>query len=311
MKIITLTLNPAFDVHCHFSSFKAESENFGTVTSKDAGGKGINISRALLANGIQSLPLVSLGSENGSEFASILEKDGLKCKFFTAPGRIRENYTLHTEGSDETRISFDSTIRDAGLTEKCEAFINTHLDSDTIVTFTGSIPSCVSKQDCKDMLKRLRNAGVKTVIDCRSFSLDDITECRPFLIKPNKPEISSMLGHDVSEISEIISAAKKIQAAGVENVMISLGANGAVLVTSNGAFHAQAPNITPLSTIGAGDSSIAGFLAATAESLDCGSRLKTAVAYGSAACLTEGTRPPMKKDVEELLSKITYRGISI
>ena len=211
MKIITLTLNPAFDVHCHFSSFKAESENFGTVTSKDAGGKGINISRALLSNEIQSLPLVSLGYENGSEFVSILEKDGLKCEFFSVPGRIRENYTLHTEGSDETRISFDGTIRDAELLKKCETFINSHRDADTAVTFTGSIPSCVSKQECKEMLKRLRTAGVKTVIDCRSFSLEDVTECRPFLIKPNKLELSSMLGHDISEISEVISAVRNLQ----------------------------------------------------------------------------------------------------
>ena len=154
------------------------------------------------------------------------------------------------------------------------------------------------------MLKKLRVMGVKTVIDSRSFSLSDVIECRPFLIKPNRLEISGMLGREVSSLSAVISSAKDIQRAGVENVMVSLGGEGAVLVTPNGAFYAQAPNITPVSTIGAGDSSIAGFLAATAQNLDCGLRLKTAVAYGSAACLTEGTRPPQKEDVENLLKKI-------
>jgi len=309
MNIITLTLNPAFDVHCNFETFKAESENFGTVTSKDAGGKGINISRALLSNGLQSYPLVSLGSENGAEFASLLKKDGLECEFFTAPGRIRENYTVHTDGSDETRISFDGTICDTELLSKCEDYIKKHLDNETAVTFTGSIPSCVSKDECKAMLRRLRDMGVNTVIDCRSFSIDDVIECRPFLIKPNKLEISSMLGRELDDISDVIASAQNIQRAGVENVMVSLGGKGAVLVTPNCAFYAEAPKITPVSTIGAGDSSIAGFLAAVSENLDCGLRLKTAVAYGSAACLTEGTRPPIKNDVGKLISEITCKQI--
>ena len=122
MKIITLTLNPAFDVHCSFKTFKAEGENFGIVTSRDAGGKGINISRALSSCGIESVAMVALGSENGAEFASILEKDGIEFKYVNASGRIRENFTVHTEGADETRISFEGTISDDHLLEKCEEF---------------------------------------------------------------------------------------------------------------------------------------------------------------------------------------------
>ena len=305
MNIITLTLNPAFDIHCNITPFRPFSENFGTVNSKDAGGKGLNISRALNANGIDSLAIIAIGNENGAEFSEAVKKDGLNCIFISVDGRIRENYTIHTDGENETRISFDGSFSSSDLLARCEEAIRAAMTPDTALTFTGSIPSCVSKDECKDMLKRLRNEGVKTVIDCRSFSLDDIIECRPYLIKPNKLELCSLLGREISDTSDIISTAQTLHASGVENVMISMGEDGAVLVTKNGTFTIHSPSITPLSTIGAGDSSVAGFLAATSENLDCEVRLKTAVAYGSAACLTEGTRPPRKQDVLELLQKLS------
>ena len=92
---------------------------------------------------------------------------------------------------------------------------------------------------------------------------------------------------------------------GVDNVMISLGSRGAVLACDDGVFFDDAPKILPLSTIGAGDSSIAGFIAAYKSSKSWDECLKTAVAYGSAACLTDGTKPPKREDIEALLGQIT------
>ena len=110
MKIITLTLNPAFDVHCFCDNFKPYHESIAKITSKEAGGKGVNISRALTVNGIENLAVVIVGKENGEEFCKTLEKDGLTVGAVWTNGRIRENITLHESQNRETRISFDGFV---------------------------------------------------------------------------------------------------------------------------------------------------------------------------------------------------------
>ena len=93
MKIITLTLNPAIDMHCYAENFEPFHENLAKITSTDAGGKGVNISRALTLNGVDNLALVVLGSENGKSFADSLKADGMELAEIYVDGRIRENIT--------------------------------------------------------------------------------------------------------------------------------------------------------------------------------------------------------------------------
>ena len=118
MKIITVTLSPAFDIHCNTESFAAEHENFANITSYDAGGKGINLSRALLACGTKSLAIVAVGKENGASFLSALDSDALSYKSIELEGRIRENVTIHVKDKKETRLSFNGFVADKSLIEK-------------------------------------------------------------------------------------------------------------------------------------------------------------------------------------------------
>ena len=104
MNIITLTLNPAFDVHCFIKGFAPYHENLATITENDAGGKGVNISRALTSCGVENLALVVLGEENGESFTRSLEADGIIYRSISVKGRIRENITVHTDNAPETRI---------------------------------------------------------------------------------------------------------------------------------------------------------------------------------------------------------------
>ncbi len=106
MKIVTITLNPAFDVHCFAENFKPYHESVAEITSVEAGGKGVNVSRALKTNGVDSVAVLLLGAENGGEFLKSLEKDGLTVAPVWTKGRIRENITLHESENPETRISF-------------------------------------------------------------------------------------------------------------------------------------------------------------------------------------------------------------
>ena len=115
MKITTLTLNPAFDLHCYADAFLPQRENIFEITARDAGGKGVNVSRALKANSVENAAVCIVGSENGEEFLASLRAEGLTVRAVKAAGRIRENITLHEKEKAETRISFKGFAADEGL----------------------------------------------------------------------------------------------------------------------------------------------------------------------------------------------------
>lgn len=303
MKIITLTLNPAYDVHCHAENFQPFHENLARITSSEVGGKGINISRALTVNGVENTAVVIVGDENGREFLSGLEKDGIHYKSLTVPGRIRENFTLHSDGQPETRISFAGFSVDDSVMDEVEKFLQDEDLTDAVVTFTGRLPNGLSLIRAKQFLRAMQAAGAKIVLDSKSFAKEDVLQVRPWLIKPNEEEIALYTDLPVTDRESAAEAAKKLQAQGVENVMISLGAQGAVLCCGEGVFFAPAPAVDAISTIGAGDSTIAGFVAAVSQGNSCANALQQAVAYGSASCLTPGTEPPCPKDIRKLLTQ--------
>ena len=309
MKIITLTLNPAFDIHCFAENFAPYHENLARIEANEAGGKGVNISRALTVNGVENLALVVLGDENGDSFAKRLSDDGMSYLALTVKGRIRENITLHTNNADETRISFEGFKTDESiLSAVLEKLEGEELDG-SIITFTGRVPSGISMGAVKDFLGTLKKKGAKIVIDSRSFTLDDIVDVAPWLIKPNQEEISVYLGQEINGFEDALGGAKALHAKGIDNVMISLGSKGALLVSGDGCFIAEPPKIEALSTIGAGDSSIGGFLAAAKSGAGADGMLRLAVSYGTAACMTEGTRPPRKTDVESVYEQVTVKKI--
>ena len=295
MKIITITLNPAFDVHCSAEHFEACHENLATITEREAGGKGVNISRALTMNGVDNLALLAVGDANGADFCRELDKDGMTYEAIELEGRIRENITIHTKDAPETRLSFTGFATDESLLAKFEEKLLPMLESGDIVTFTGSVPSGISMAAVKGFIAKIKNTGAKVVIDSRSFKKDDLIETKPWLIKPN----------EIDSFESVMDGAMALYESGIENVMISLGSKGALLVCADGAFIAHPPKIKAISTIGAGDSSIGGFLAAAAAGKGSDEMIKTAVSFGSAACMSAGTRPPMPADVAKIYADVT------
>ena len=303
MRIFTLTLNPAYDVHVHAKEFIPFHENIATVLSREAGGKGVNISRALLRAHTESTAVVLLGAENSGEFRRELENTGLSTLLWEVPGRIRENITVHCDNAPETRISFTGFSADDSILD--EIFSHIRPDPDTVITMTGRIAQGMTLARVKEFLKVAANLGARIVIDSRSFSLCDLEEVRPWLIKPNQEEISAYCGTPVTDRKTALAKARELARLGIGNVLVSLGEQGALLVQGEQVFFARAPRLRAVSTIGAGDSSVAGFLAATAQALPPEVCLTWAVAFGSAACLTPGTQPPEEAAIRELLPQIS------
>lgn len=301
MKITTLTLNPAFDIHVSLHSFPLGRESLAEQVTRDIGGKGINISRALTENGIENIAMVVLGKENSGDFIQGMQQVGLTYQELLWEGRIRENITIHPAIEPETRLSFKGFDCDGSLLQKTEELI----DPQGIVTFTGSVPAGISEQEIETFLMNLKAKGARLVIDSKSVSLEMLKRIKPWLIKPNAEEIEAYCGKAQSE-EELCKVAMGLHQSGIANAMISLGGDGAILAAEGALYRAQVPAIEAVSTVGAGDSSIAGFLGCgeTAEE-----RLRYAVSYGSAACLREGTNPPLAKDIEEIFKQASIKEI--
>lgn len=300
MKIYTLTLNPAYDVHAFAKSLVLNCENLAQIESREAGGKGVNISRALYNAQIANTAIVVLGKENGDEFKNAIS--AMDCVLLEKEGRIRENLTFHHENGTETRISFSGFPVDDGILE--EVLDHLVIENDTIVTFTGRIPAGVSKDKAKEFLKLLHKQGARIVLDSKSFTIEDIFEIQPWLIKPNQEEISEYLGCEIKTLSQALEKAAVFTEHGIANTMVTLGDKGAALLAKDRVYIATCPVIEAISTIGAGDSTIAGFLAGAYAGENPMGCLKTAVSFGTAACLTAGTLPPIKEDIEKIYAQI-------
>ena len=305
MKVVTVTLCPAFDIHCYCEGFMPYHENSASITSRDAGGKGINVSRALLESGIDSTAVVVLGEENKQDFSRKLMEYGLRVSEITVGGRIRENITLHTEGKDETRISFRGFGVDGTLATRVRDAILNEGVTGGIVCFCGRLPDGLGIDTVKSMIAELRGLGVRVVVDSKSFSLDDLVECRPWLIKPNGEEIREYTGRAVDSPSDAASVAESLRVSGIDNVMITLGGDGAVLATSDGIYKANSPRVGVRSTVGAGDSAIGGFISAICRGGSYSDALGSAVAFGSAACMSDGTQPPSADAIGALIGEVS------
>ncbi|MBO5891363.1 MAG: hexose kinase [Oscillospiraceae bacterium] len=303
MKIYTLTLNPAYDVHATASKLALGCENLADINSRQAGGKGVNISRALQSHQVNNTAVIVLGKENSGDFIRELEDAGLNCLYWEREGRIRENLTVHSTEGPETRISFRGfSVDETTLTEIAQKL---SVDEDTIVTFTGSIPAGIDHDSVLDFLRGLTKKGAKLVLDSKSLTLEDIFTLKPWLIKPNQEEISAYFNYWIESLDQALEKAAIFAKEGVTNVMVSLGHQGALLINDGKTYLAKPPVVDAISTIGAGDSAIAGFLAAALQGKSPGECLRTAVTYGTAACLTEGTLPPLPQDTAAIFPTVT------
>lgn len=308
MKIYTITLNPAYDVHAYAEHFAPFHENLAQIRSKEAGGKGLNVSRALETAKIPNTAVIVLGTDNSADYKQYLADTGMDCLLFESQGRIRENLTLHCADAPETRISFAGFRLGESILAQIQASLS--VDAQTIITFTGRVPDGIGMDQVKAFLRTLQSQGAKIVLDSRSFTLEDMYEVQPWLIKPNQEEISAFFACTVETVQEATDKAKEIAAHGIPNVMISLGQQGALLASEGTVLYAIPPEIKVLSTIGAGDSSIAGFIAAATQKKTQAECLCSAVAFGTAACLTDGSLPPQSHEVAKIYHQIKVMEVS-
>lgn len=279
--IYTLTLNPSLDYFVDVPRFSLGSVNRSLHELLFPGGKGINVSIVLSRLGIQNTALGFIAGDTGRLFEDMLASFDVKSDFVhLSSGDTRINVKINA--GNETEINARGpqiTHRDVGA---LLSVISSLKDGDTLI-ISGSVPPQLSDTVYADIASSISAKNVNMIVDTTGKYLTNILKYKPFMIKPNHIELGEIFGRTLVDDNEIIACAKKLQADGAQNVLVSKGADGAILVCADGTVcKAYAPRGNVISTVGAGDSAVAGFVAGFMQKSDFGHALKLAVSAGSA-----------------------------
>lgn len=296
----TITLNPAIDMLTKVENFELGKLNRTGESEYVIGGKGINISLLLNNIGKESKALGFIAGFTGYFIKEELKKKGIKSNFVETRGFTRINIKLTTE--QETEINSQSSKVSK---ENIKEFFDTleELSDNDTVFLSGNIIPGMDSGDFATIAKKVREKGAKLVVDSNKDMVLDTLKYKPFIIKPNEFELGEMFGVKISNTEEIAKYAKKLQEMGAENVLVSMGSKGAILFTNEGdIFTANTATGKVISTIAAGDSMLAMFVAKYDETGDYSLSLQYASAAGGATSFSAGVGK--KKLIEELLSQI-------
>lgn len=283
--IYTVTFNPSLDYIVEVPSFEIGKTN-RTVSEKTlAGGKGINVSMVLKNLGIESTALGFLGGYVGEEIERRLRQQGIRSQFIHIEGCSRINVKLKNYNGTEINATGPAIIQpeQEQLMEKLQ-----NLQGGDLLVLAGSIPASLPKTIYRDIMAMLSEKGIHFVVDATGDLLMNVLEYRPFLIKPNHHELGELYGVELTTRESVIPYAKKLQELGARNVLVSMGAMGAVLVDAQGEVHSSpAPDGEVINAVGAGDSMVAGFLTGWLETENYEYAFHMGLAAGTASACSE------------------------
>ena len=299
--IYTITFNPALDYISQVENFEIGKINRTKTEKILPGGKGLNVSIVLKNLAYNSTALGFIAGFTGEELKKQLEDYGVNTDFIKVKkGITRINVKISSK--EETALNGNGPeISKEDIQELLDKIEK--IKKDDIVILAGNIPKGINNNIYEIICVNLEKNGVTYIVDATKELLTNVLKYKPFLIKPNKEEIEETFKIKVKTTEDIILYAKKLQLMGAQNVLVSLGGDGAILVTNdNNVYFCEAPKGNVVNTVGAGDSMVAGFLAGYLKKQDYEYALKMGVATGSASAFSIDLANI--NDVEKLLRKM-------
>ena len=294
--IYTVTLNPAIDYIMRLADLRLGEINRAAEAEVQFGGKGINVSCMLRELGVESVALGFVAGFTGEALAAYLDSRGIPTDLVRLPeGLTRINVKLKSGSESEINAAGPSIPAEA--LEALMAKLDELKTGDTLI-LAGSIPPSLPRDLYARMMSRLAGRDIRVAVDAEGEALTAVLPYRPFLVKPNRAELEGLMGRPLPSEEDLRKAARSLQQAGAGNVLVSLGGDGALLLDEQGGFHrTPAAKITPINTVGAGDSMVAGFIAGLPNGYDYA--LKLGIAAGGATAASEGLG--RRKLIEELM----------
>ncbi|MFV8380340.1 1-phosphofructokinase [Corynebacterium hindlerae] len=320
--ILTFTPNPSIDCTMDLSTQlrRGAVHRLNTVT-RAAGGKGINVSVA--AHLARRPTLAVFPAPHNDPFIRLLLKKDVNYEFVTNDDAVRTNVTITEPDGTTTKLNGPGPQLTESALQQCEQLLVSKAKGASWAVLAGSLPPGAPVDWYSHLAELLHaeNPELHLAIDTSDAPLrallENIDRARPALIKPNGEELGQAVGVDgvaleaqakSGDVTAVVKAARQLQERGVDNVLVTLGAAGAVLVRADGAWSACPPPTSAVSTVGAGDSSLAGFVMASCTDVSPAEALRHAVAYGSAAASLPGTQLPTPEQLQ--LSNVTIKDIS-
>lgn len=282
--IYTVTLNPSIDYIVEVEDFRLGDLNRMKRDLKLPGGKGINVSRVLNQLGIQNKAIGFLGGFTGRYIEEWLREESISSDFVFVADDTRINIKL--KAGHETEINGTGpAIREAEADTLVQKLAM--LSADDIVILSGSVPPSLGGDFYDKLISVCKQSKAEFVIDTTGTALKEALAHKPLLVKPNHHELAELFGVTINSQEEIITYGRKLLEAGAQHVLVSMAGEGALFITGNEVYHANAPKGNVKNSVGAGDSMIAGFVGTLSLTGDLLEAFRAGVASGSATAFSD------------------------
>ncbi len=306
--ITTVCMNPSFDKTASVESLLDGHVNRLQNVRYDVGGKGVNVAIVLKRLNVAVKCVGCVGADDEAAFRALVEDEGVAFRYLRLPGKIRTNLKILDQTSGQT-----TEFNEPGLTmqgndeEEFLKLLQAESADSEYVVLSGRLPTGCGKDVYQQCIHALH--GKRCILDAADESLLLGTAEKPYLVKPNLQEMEAALGTPLRTLRSIRDAGLALQKKGAQNVVISMGQYGAMLVQSDAAIYAPALQVQARSTVGAGDAMIGGILAGLSDGRTLEESLRYGMAAGAASVMTDGTQLIQVSDYEALLPKVVLQPV--
>ncbi|MDQ0192480.1 1-phosphofructokinase [Paenibacillus wynnii] len=303
--VITVTLNPALDKTVTIEGLEVGGLNRVDDIRIDAGGKGINVAKVLKGFNENVTAVGFMGGHNGKLILEGLEREGITHSFTETAAETRMNLkVVDSIVQVTTEINERGGVVSPQERTLFQKTLENHLDKASILVLGGSVPPGIEHAEYALLIKAAKSKGVKTILDADGDALKYGLLACPDVIKPNIHELEQLLGVTLESDDEIVEAARKLTAQGIEWVIVSMGGEGSLAVSKDEAVRARPFRIKPESTVGAGDSMVAAIASSLLHGRGMEETLRWATAAGSVTASKPGTQVCRSEEVEERLNDV-------
>ncbi|MCL9773729.1 1-phosphofructokinase [Vibrio methylphosphonaticus] len=309
-KVVTITLNPALDLTGSLDKLNQGSVSLVNNGSLHAAGKGVNVAKVLSDLGADVTVTGFLGTDNQELFCQLFTELNAKDEFIRVSGSTRINVKLVENSGEVSDINFPGVEVDAQAITQFEATLETLMHSHDYFVFAGSLPRGISAAQCAQWIEKLQSNGKRVLFDSSRDALTQGLDAKPWLIKPNDEELSQFVGRELSTQEHCLEAAETLSDKGIDNIVVSMGAEGVLWLHDNQWLQAKPPKMRVVSTVGAGDTLVAGLCWGHMQSMPKLELLSFATALSALAVGQVGVGVPSKEDVVSLQKQIPSQALN-
>ena len=307
--ITTVTLNPAIDTRYFIEDFKEGRLFRAEKTIKSPGGKGLNVTKVLRQMGADVVATGIIGGKNGEWIQENLKKMDIKEEFYVSSAETRVCIAVLAKHSETEILESGEELTDSDL-RAFEKKLMELVEKSDVITMSGSLPKGMDAGYYQKLVELVNRKGKKVILDTSGKSLLEGVKGKPNLIKPNFDELEYVLGESIDGRDKIKKAVEKLKNLGAQNVLVSLGGEGAIYFGEE-ILKITIPKIKIHNTVGSGDSSVAGFAKGLDDGLELNEILKLSMACGMSNAQSMETGRVIPEDVKEFMENITVEVLKI